>query len=171
MFPASGGWKLSPCPVLHLPFLLSGNLSLSAASGAIHLGSVVLKIILLPRLWEICRTKASPEVRPRFTLHFLAAASLFSWGCCYPFKNKHPRNFLLKQASPLQIQLYSFSRVIFSPCRIFGSLGFWLNLLKNTALPWGKQGEFSPCWLPALLQSPSWLRWVFFSFGNRRQGR
>lgn len=159
-------WVAESClPVLFYtcPFYLSGNLVLSAVSGAIHLGSVELRIILLPRMSEICRTRASNEVRPCFTLHFLAAASLFSWGCCYSFKNKHPRNFLLKQASPLQIQLYSFSWVILSPCCIFL---FLQNLLKNTTLPRGKQGEFSPCWLPALLQSPSWLRWVLFPFGN-----
>lgn len=163
MFPALGGWELLPVLFYTCPFYLSGNLVLSAVSGAIHLGSVELRIILLPRMSEICRTRASNEVRPCFTLHFLAAASLFSWGCCYSFKNKHPRNFLLKQASPLQIQLYSFSWVILSPCCIFL---FLQNLLKNTTLPRGKQGEFSPCWLPALLQSPSWLRWVLFPFGN-----
>lgn len=38
----------------------------------------------------------------------------------------------MKQASPLQIQLHSFSWVIFSPCCIFGSWGFFkLNLLKK----------------------------------------
>lgn len=109
-----------------------------------------------------CERFASPEVRPRFTLHFLAAASLFPWGCCYPFKNKHPRNSLLKQASPLQIQLYSFSWVIFSPCCIFGSWGFFTEFIKKHGPATGKARGIFTLLTPSSAPEPLLLRCGFF---------
>lgn len=46
MFPALGGWKLIPCPVV--PFLPQWGLT--AVAGAAHLGSAELRIVLLPRM-------------------------------------------------------------------------------------------------------------------------
>lgn len=158
MFPASGCWKLSPCPALHLPFFPQWE---SGALSSVWSNLPELGIILLPRMWEICRTRVIPEARPRFTLRFPAAASLFPWGCCYSFKNKHPRNSLLKQASPLQIQLCSFSWVIFSPCRIFGSWGVFsfTGFIKKHGPATGKaRGIFT------LLTPRALLAQIFFFF-------
>lgn len=49
-----------------------------------------------------------------------------------PLKTSIPRICFWNRLSPLQIQLYSFSWVIFSPCCIFGSLGVFLTeFIKN----------------------------------------
>lgn len=158
MFPVLGGWKLIPCPVL----LFLPQWGLTAVAGAAHLGSAELRIVLLPRMWEICRTRASPEVRPRCTLHFPAAASLFPGGCCYPFKNKHPKNLLLKQAFPSPNPIILFQLGHFQPLLHFWFFGvLFTEFIKN---PHPCHRESKGNFHPADSQSPSWLRWVFVGF-------
>lgn len=134
ILPALVGWKLSSCPVLHMPFLPQWELH--SVTNCTQKCLEWFTLILLCWRWfssqgreifagQQSHARVSPEVRSCVTLHFLADALLFSRGCCYHFKNKHPRNFLLKQASPFQIQLHYFSWAIFNPCRIFGFF-YWI---------------------------------------------
>lgn len=156
MLPAFIGWKLSSRPVLHVPSLPQWKMY--CVTNCTQKCLEWFTLILLCWRWfcsqgceifagqQICAS-VSPQVRPYVTLHFMADALLFSWGCCYHFKNKHPRNFLLKQASPFQIQLYYFSWVIFNCCCILVS---FTEFIKKGGRAVGKARG-------ALLQWPSWL--------------